>query len=189
MIRTFIAIELPDQVRSDIARLQRDLTSSGLKLRWVKPINIHLTLKFLGDVERDKIDDICDKLSSVAGKYRHFELQPRGLGCFPGIRNPRVFWAGVGGKLNILKALQVDLEKALVPLGFKAEKRPFRGHLTIGRIKNRLNPRKLADALQIHKDFSSDVFTVKQVTAFQSSLQPTGPVYTELCELPLVTIE
>jgi len=184
-VRTFIAIELPDQTRSDIAGVQKDLASAGLKLRWVKPQNIHLTLTFLGDVDRHLITAICDSMNTVTRQHPSFELQPRGLGCFPGLKNPRVFWVGLSGALVVLKALQTDVENALTPLGFNPEKRPFRGHVTIGRIKNRLNSRKLADVLRSHSEFSSDIFTVQQVTLFGSELQPTGPVYTRLCAAPL----
>jgi len=185
MIRTFIALELPDQAKLDIAAVQNDLTSAGLKLRWVKPQNIHLTLKFLGEVDREKIADICDVLTAVACRHQFFNLQPRGLACFPGLKNPRVMWVGISGELDVLKALQNDVENVLIPLGFNAEKRSFRGHLTIGRIKNRLNSRKLVEALRTHSGFNSDSFNVKQVSVFESKLQPTGPIYTKLCELPL----
>lgn len=184
-IRTFIAVELPDQTRLDIANLQKDLASAGLKLRWVKPQNIHLTLKFLGDVDGDKLADICDSITAVSCQHQLFDLQPKGLGCFPGLRNPRVIWVGISGTLEVLRALQSDVENALIPFGFNAEKRPFRGHLTVGRVKSRVSPHKLAEALRTHSDFNSEVFTVKQVTVFESKLQPTGPLYTKLCELPL----
>ncbi len=184
-IRTFIAVELPDRIRSDIDGLQKDLASTGLKLRWAKSQNMHLTLKFLGDVDRENIADICDGVGAVTRQHPAFDLQPSGIGCFPGLKNPRILWTGISGTLNVLKALRADLENTLIPLGFKAEKRPFRGHFTIGRVKARLNPRKLAEALRVHHDFSSDVFTVKQVTVFESRLQPTGPIYTKLCDSPL----
>ena len=187
MIRAFIALELPDQARLDIAAVQNDLTSAGLKLRWVKPQNIHLTLKFLGDVDRAKITDICDSITSVACQHQSFNLQPKGLGCFPGVKNPRVIWTGVSGTLDALKTLQADVEKTLIPHGFKAERRPFRGHLTIARVKSRLNPGKLAQALRNYSDFRSDIFAVKQVTLYQSLLEPEGPLYTRLCESPLGT--
>ncbi len=184
-IRTFIALELPDQARSDINDLQKQLTSAGLKLRWVKPLNIHLTLKFMGDVDSNKLDPICDSVASAVSPHKAFDLQPRGIGCFPGLKNPRVFWVGLSGEVDILGSLQTDVENALIPLGFKAEKRPFRGHLTIGRTKKRLNPLKTAEALRAHSAFSSDVFTVNQVTVFGSKLQPAGPVYTKLYQSPL----
>ena len=186
-IRTFIAVELPDQARSDIAGLQKDLVSAGLKCRWVKPQNIHLTLKFLGDVDREKVSDIGDGITSLACHLPAFDLRPKGLGCFPGVKNPRVIWTGVSGALDALKTLQTEVEKTLIPFGFKAEHRPFRGHLTIARVKSRLNPRKLAEALRTHSEFSSDIFAVKQVTLFQSVLKPEGPLYTRLCESPLGT--
>ena len=184
-VRAFIAIELPDRIRLDIASLQKDLASAGLKLRWVKSQNLHLTLKFLGDMNRETIADICNGLTAVTSMHPEFELQPSGIGCFPGLKNSRGLWTGISGTLDGLRTLQADVENALRPFGFKVEKRPFRGHLTIGRVKSRLNPHKLAEALRAHQGFYSDAFTVKQVTLFQSKLQPNGPVYTKLCESPL----
>jgi len=184
-IRAFIAIELPESVRADIGDLQKSLAASGLKLRWVKPQNIHLTLKFLGDAGRETIGDFCDSIAAAAANYEVFDIRPRGVGCFPGVKNPRVIWVGLSGDLDVLGRLQADVEADLIPLGFKPEKRPFRGHLTIGRIKGGLNPKKLADRLRTHTEFATDVFRVTHVVLFQSILQPAGPEYTPLCKIPL----
>ena len=184
-VRTFIAVELPERVRADVSGLQKDLAASGLKLRWVQPQNMHLTLKFLGDVERGSIGDICTCVAAAAHRCPAFDLVPGGVGCFPGVKNPRVVWVGISGELGSLRSLQADVENALSPLGFKPEKRPYRGHLTIGRVKARPHPHKLAAALRNHLEFGSEGFTVDHVGVFQSVLQPEGPTYTRLCHLPL----
>ena len=184
-LRAFVAIELPEKIQGDIRNLQRAFASHRLDVRWVKPVNLHLTIKFLGDIDPSDTQTIGRILSDTAAKHPMFDLLPQGLGIFPNIRRPRILWAGIAGQTNVLRSLWKSVENAMLSLGFGTEKRPYKGHLTIGRIKTHIDQGRLATALRTHRDFVSDAFSVKGLVLFKSELQPTGPVYTKLWEMPL----
>jgi 2'-5' RNA ligase len=183
--RTFVAIELPEKIHVDIRKLQRDFASHRLNVRWVKPVNIHLTIRFLGNVDPSDVSGVGRVLSDTAANYPIFDLVPRGVGIFPNIRRPRIVWTGIAGQIDVLRSVQKSVENALVPLGFAAEKRPYRGHLTLGRIKARMDQGRLVTALRAHQDFVSETFSVKRLVMFKSELHPNGPVYTKLYEMAL----
>jgi 2'-5' RNA ligase len=183
--RTFVAIELPGYIRDDLRKLQHDFTSYRFGIRWVKPRNMHLTLKFLGDADPVHVEAIENVLAEIVGQTPVFELLPRGMGVFPNIRQPRILWTGIAGQVNALRYLHRSVEIALDPLGFTAEKRFFTGHLTIGRIKKRIEPKRLADALRTHQGFASDPFAVERLVLFKSDLKQNGPIYTKLREMHL----
>lgn len=184
-VRTFVAIELPENIRTDLRKLQHDFTSCRFGIRWVKPRNMHLTVKFLGYVDPVHVEDVGNVLAEIVGQTPMFELLPRGMGVFPNIRQPRILWTGIAGQVDALGYLHRSVENALDPLGFTAEKRFFTGHLTLGRIKKRIEPKRLADALRIHQGFASDPFAVERLVLFKSDLKQNGPVYTKLREMRL----
>ena len=184
-IRSFVAIELPESIRADIRELQRALRSYRFDIRWVEPVNMHLTLTFLGDVDPSRIEDVGRALSETAAGCPVFQLVPRDLGVFPNMRQPRVIWAGIGGQTAILRSLRKSVDVALGPLGFEMENRPYRGHLTLGRVKRGMDHGRLADALRTHGEFVSRPFYVERLILFKSQLYPGGPVYTKLREMPL----
>ncbi len=184
-IRTFIAIELPENIRADLHELQHDFKSYRLNIRWVKSINLHMTLSFLGDVDPSDIEIVARVLSETVAAYPVFELVPRGVGVFPSLRRPRIVWTGIAGQTDILRSMQESVQNALVPLGFSTQKRPYRSHLTLGRIKDRIDQSQLVDALRAQQDFVSQAFSVPDLVMFQSELHPHGPQYTKLCQMPL----
>ena len=186
-IRTFIAVDLPESVTRALQTAQQRLKSHRFDIRWVKPGNIHLTLKFLGDISPAEVGAIREALRSAAADMAPFPLAARGAGVFPGIKRPRVVWVGLTGEVPALFALQQSVEKALAAIGFPAEKRPFKAHLTLGRVKGRVRPTDLLAALQELGDWASPAFTVNRVTFFQSDLRPEGAVYTRLVDAPLST--
>jgi len=188
-IRTFIAIELPGYIRNDLRKLQHVFTSHRLSIRWVKPLNMHLTISFLGDLEPSTVELVGRVLSETVVRYPIFELTPRGVGVFPSIRRPRIIWTGLAGQTDILGLLQNAVENALEPLGFAVGKHAYRGHLTLGRIKSRIDPKKLAQALRDHQEFVSQSFAVKRLVINKSELHPGGPVYTKLYEAALPAME
>lgn len=180
MIRTFIAIELPEDVRALFEELQNGMRSFGVKARWVRPSNIHLTLKFLGDIDEGRVDSIDLEIKNTLKRHAAFKLQARGLGVFPGIKRPRVLWVGLSGQVNQLIDLQKELELGFEALGFPREKRPFKGHLTIGRFKQRTEPGKILDAMKTFNGFTPREFMVRDVTFYKSVLKQTGAEYTRL---------
>lgn len=184
-LRAFVAVKPPDAVRRHIEVLQSTLRSKGLKLRWVRPQNIHLTLKFLGDIPVAQVADVAAAMQRVAGEQPPLMLTHQGIGVFPGIRRPRVLWTGLGGNLERLQRLVKQLEIELEALGFKREKRPFKAHLTLARVKAKLNPERLLQALQGVGDYEPLAFDVAQMVLYQSELHPQGARYTTLAHTDL----
>jgi 2'-5' RNA ligase len=184
-IRSFIAIELPGQVVEAIKKLQEDLRKCGLGIRWVRPENIHLTLKFLGNISEEDVEPITGVLKTAADTTEPFHLRGQGLGIFPGISRPRVIWVGMSGDVEPLKQFQLRVEEGLEQLGFPKEKRPFRSHLTLGRVKGNLEKRILLEVIEQLGNFESDSFTADSIILFRSDLQRGGAVYTKLAEIPL----
>jgi 2'-5' RNA ligase len=184
-IRTFIAIELPLYIIAEIADLQIKLMQSGLKVRWVKPENVHLTLKFLGDIPASAVEPVGQAMARSTAHHSPFRLSLGTLGCFPHLRRPRVIWLGVAGQTDGLCRLHQKLENSLMKLGFKKDSRPFKGHLTLARVKKKPLRPTLADVLSIQPSPSPLKFDVQTIALFQSRLKPTGAVYTKLVHLPL----
>ncbi len=184
-IRSFIAISLPESVLRAIGKVQDTMGSSGLDIRWVRKEGIHLTLKFLGDIDSSDVDKIRSALEQGVKGFAPFLLKGEGVGVFPNLRRPRVVWAGISGDVQVLSALQGNLNAQLREVGFPKEKRRFKGHLTVGRVKGRLDSAKFRAALEEFGGFETESFEVQSVVLFQSTLQPQGAIYTKLAEIGL----
>jgi 2'-5' RNA ligase len=180
-IRSFIAIDLSDRARGQIEALIRELRKSDAQVGWVRVEAIHLTLKFLGNVAPDLIDEIKPVIARVAASQTGpIYIEPAGCGAFPTIKSPRVIWAGLRGQIGPLSELTRQVEAALVPLGFKPEDRPFKPHLTVGRVKGRLRLQALQQILLAHQDFTAEPFDASEVVLYKSDLRPDGARYTPL---------
>jgi 2'-5' RNA ligase len=179
-IRTFIALELPPSVISLLAKVQEDLKSMRLRAKWVRPENIHLTLKFLGNINPGDIDKIGGAMIAAVDDFAALTLVARGVGVFPGIKRPRVIWVGLGGQIQSLFTMQRVLEDNLADLGFKKEKKPFKGHLTLGRFRQTIKPNTIRQFMREYADLSSEKFTAKRIILFKSDLKRTGAVYSQL---------
>ncbi|MCP4715590.1 MAG: RNA 2',3'-cyclic phosphodiesterase [Deltaproteobacteria bacterium] len=178
-LRTFIALELPEQLKKRLGKLRDELQGRVSGVRWVKPDNIHLTLKFLGPTGADKVERIAGILKQESRGLMAFSLQVAGLGAFPNTRNPKVVWAGLKVDEG-LAILQQRLELALVPAGFAEEKRPFVPHLTLGRVRKPQARTELRAVFEQHGEIDLGTYTACRVTFYQSDLLPSGPVYTVL---------
>ena len=137
-VRSFIAIELPAAVISLLDNVQQELKVLRLKARWVRPQNIHLTLKFLGNIDSGEIEKIGRAMVDAAGDSAPFTLTIGGIGFFPDIKRPRVIWVGLDGAKPALFNLQRNLADRLAIAGFPKEERSFKAHLTLGRIRQQL---------------------------------------------------
>jgi 2'-5' RNA ligase len=183
-IRSFIAIELPPPIRAELGSVQEKLKAGRHPfVKWVDPEGIHLTLKFLGGVDSNLIPEIIKAVTRIAQPAAPFSLQLGGLGVFPGWQRPQVVWVGMGGEVDKLVALQRDIEAALSPLGFAPESRPFRGHLTLGRLRERALPRdkqSFGTWVQSVRFESKLSFEVKALSLMKSQLTPSGAIYTQL---------
>jgi 2'-5' RNA ligase len=187
-MRCFIAIDIDEKIRKALANLQKELQGKAdIKrgdTKWVNPENIHLTLKFLGEIKDDQIMDICNITGDVAGRHKRFELNIESVGHFGG-RSARVLWVGMGQNYEKLLQLQQDLDQQLDLAGWPREARKFSGHLTLCRIRNARAGIKLAQLVQEYKDFKLGTMPADSVSVYQSQLTPNGPIYTVLgrCEL------
>ena len=179
-LRAFIAIDLPASIRSSLAETQEILKSFGLRVKWVRPQNIHLTLKFLGNIDSDDIDKIIAAMTVTAKDFKGVSLSVKEIGVFPDIRRSRVIWAGLDGQLEILENLQQTLDGHLAGLGYPKETRAFRGHLTLGRVKGKIASAGMKAAIEKLKKFGSESFEISEIILFKSELRPTGAVYSKV---------
>jgi 2'-5' RNA ligase len=185
MIRAFLAIDLPDTLRPGLSQVQGELKRSRAEVRWVPPGNIHLTLKFFGNVPEDDLIALAQAAREAAAQEEPFQLQVTIAGAFPSPKAPRVVWLGLGGEVLPLTRLYQRLEKGFAVLGYLPEGRAFHPHLTLGRVKSPVNRAKLASLLARLAPLDWPPFTVKELTLFQSVLSPQGSKYTPLAVIPL----
>jgi len=183
-IRTFIAVEIPESIKSRIERLQEPLRKIEAKVSWSKPSNIHLTLKFLGGVEASRIERVSKAVERAASGISPFDLEVGGTGCFPSARSPRVLWVGLPDVSEALKQLYSNIETELDREGFPREKRRFSPHLTIGRVRAQHNAARVAEAL-IASGFEPETFKATEVIVMRSDLKPTGSIYTRQAVIKL----
>lgn len=194
-VRAFVAIELPENVRAALSRVIADLRGSGGNaVRWVNPESIHLTLKFLGDVEEARIAGVAHALEAACGPVPAFSLGLGSPGAFPSAGSPRVLWIGLTGHLDSLAYLQRRMEDALQPLGFPGEEREFSPHLTLGRVREGVAPaqRRLVSRLvgmAACQAPSAQPFGVDGVALMRSQLTPQGAIYTRLHRVSLASGE
>jgi 2'-5' RNA ligase len=188
--RLFIAVELPEGVLQAISAVQNDLKKRlpERALRWVRPEGIHLTLQFLGDVERDRVDELADALAQAAADRRRIDLAIEGLGCFPNPRRPRVLWLGIGGEVAKLRLLQQAVEAETKPLGFQPEGRPFSPHLTLARVQRNASRSDVAEvgaSIERRKTGRVADFAADGISLIRSQLKPSGAEYTQVAHVAL----
>jgi 2'-5' RNA ligase len=185
MIRSFIAIDFPEETRTALGDVQERLKQSGAGVRWVKPASIHLTLKFLGNIHPAQVEDIALAVAEEVRDEPPITLGAAGLGAFPSRKKPRVIWIGMEGEVQRLSRIQARVENALEPLGFVREKRVFQPHLTIGRVKDRRRLQTLIDAMATLDMEPFNSFDADEIILYKSDLRPTGAIYTKLHRMPL----
>src|SRR5436309_450032 len=197
MIRTFVAVELDEELRKALAMAQGQVqeqlmkqvrhSAPGVRVQWVRPDSIHLTLKFLGDIDETLVQDIRAALLLAVQTQPRFAVEVGGLGVFPDLRAPRVLWTGLFGQVDALMRLAAEVEAALTGVGFPPESRPLSPHLTLARIKERSREvgRGLADSGLMRQPVRVGSLAVHSVCLMKSDLKPSGAVYTRLCEVPL----
>lgn len=179
-MRAFIAIELPEEIRSALASLQNELKKSGADVKWVETGNIHLTMKFLGDKDDKKIKQIALALQETAQNNHPFPASIGTLGAFPSTKSPRVIWVGVNLGQDQICRVAVDLETKIALIGIPKEDRAFSAHITIGRTRSALNLEKLTQVLEEKKDFFGGKvleFKISKLTLFKSTLTSKGSIY------------
>ena len=189
VVRAFIAINLSPEIHQNLEEVVRHLKESlpGAPVRWVAVKNIHLTLKFLGDVSIANLEILTKILRSEASHHVPFEFSVGGLGAFPSIRRPRVVWVGVEAPTEV-HALQHNIEAETQRLGYAREDREFSPHLTLGRVSRNATPKdvqRISEAVGSYKVGFLGAARVQTVNLYRSDLQPSGAVYTQLFSAPL----
>ena len=188
-VRSFIAIELPDELKEALNQLQAHFRLSGLpSVKWVDPYSIHLTLKFLGNIAVAKISEITQAIREAAQGITPFRLETKGLGAFPGLKRVQVVWIGIGGEVEKLSQFQQRIDSALVPLGFTAESRSFTPHLTLARLRDQAFPderERLGQLIASAKFETAHVIKVDSINLMKSQLTREGAIYTRLDSVDL----
>lgn len=177
-MRVFVAIFPPPEVQSTLLRAAQDAQITG-NIRWVPRENVHLTLKFLGDATSDELEGVRDALEKVARRHGSFRIQPSGLGAFPSGRKARVLWTGVGEGFSRLTAMAAGVEELLEPLGFGRNLKPYKPHITLGRVRGR--PASLPD----RSDVRAPEFTTRRLDLVESVLGADDATYENLESYPL----
>jgi 2'-5' RNA ligase len=183
-IRAFIAVDIPQETKMDIDRLISGFRADGSGIRWVKAANLHLTLRFLGDIPQESMPQLAESLKANVDGFGTFDLMLKGIGAFPNLRRPRVIWIGTDKGTDRLSELAGRVEKSCVDSGFGRADKKFSSHLTIGRVKF---PKGLDRLLgKIGKtEFESPEFDVGEISVVKSDLSPAGPKYTKLENISL----
>ncbi len=189
-IRTFIAIETSKDVRTRLEELGERLKKASsffpVHPKWVNPANVHLTLKFLGDIHENQVDDIVEQMQRAAQQAQPFVLSVNTMGVFPHKKRPRVLWVGIEKGNEEIVALQKTLDRNLQGIGFKGERRPFHPHLTLARFKALKGTAAMMDIMEEHQKYSMlGEWTPTEIVLFKSELRPDGAVYTRLHTVPL----
>ncbi len=188
-MRSFIAINLPEQLKRNISEFLNPFLSIKSDVKWVKPENLHLTIKFLGNVELDKISYIEEILSGVVSRFEPFDIYFSEIGCFPNMNRPRVIWIGIKDENSFLKLFK-DIEENISKLGFKREGREFSPHLTIGRVKGTKGIEIIREKIrQLGTDdrglIKDQKIVVNSISLIRSDLSGAGARYTLLRDFPL----
>ena len=211
-IRSFLAFELPPEIKSVVDRVSGELRKSTLPVKWVKAENMHLTVIFMGNTQMDDVPAIGEETRKISLGYAPFDISLKGIGSFPNRRNPRVLWLGLHGDLDRISDFRDTLQKHLKPFGVKEEKRRFSPHLTLGRFRRPQKgdfksrpppsrpPASQARALRAegrvwegaldhlflkYSDLESPISSLKELVLFRSDLKPGGAEYTKLDVWPL----
>jgi 2'-5' RNA ligase len=184
-MRTFIAIELEHAIKRPLIRLLREELPRSRDVRWCAENQLHLTLKFLGEVSDTLLPKVCGAAAEASAEVEPFSLRISGLGCFPGPRNPRVMWCGVEDPTGGCRKWVERADPLLEELNFKRETRAFTPHITLGRSRNSSGARVIQEALEDVEPPETDEMLVQQVIVFESRLLPGGAQYKPLATVPL----
>jgi len=183
--RTFIAVDLDATLRDAVVALEQDLETAGARLKWIKPANLHFTLKFLGEVSTAQVARARIAARETAAAAQPFRIHLESLGAFPTLQKPEVVWVGVGEGKDELEALAAGLERQLVRQRFPLDRRHFRPHLTLARIRDVRAWGDVVRALERLRGVSLGRQVIDTLIVYESRLSPKGSSYTALEEVPL----
>ena len=173
MIRTFIAIPIPENIKASVDSAIIRLKAKNRGVRWVKPEGLHITLKFLGDISEETVAPLSAELDKAASLCPPLNLSLAGFGAFPNVKRPRVVWVGLAGDMQEISQLTANIDKLCTAYGIAEEKRPFSGHITLGRLK-------APTMVDLSIDSVTGIFNAPEVLLYRSVLLPSGAQYTVL---------
>lgn len=185
-VRLFVAVEITEEIRKKVAKFQDELKKVDADVGWVSPENLHITVKFIGSLDEEKIEIVATLIKDAVTHIKPFDLDYRGVGVLPAEKNPRVIFTDVIDTGGVLEKIHERLDNQLMALGVEHEDRKFTAHLTVGRIKTRRNVRRLIENLNSYHGFDFGSEHVVQVVLMKSDLLPEGPLYTRLQSVDLV---
>lgn len=185
-VRLFVAVEISEEIRKKLGGFQDKLKKANADVGWVAPENLHITLKFIGSIDEEKIDEVVRIIKDSVACTKPFDLNYMGVGTFPTEKNPRIIYADAIDPGGILAKIHEKLDNQLVALGVKHEDRQFEAHLTVGRIKTRKNVKKLIEILNSYNGFHFGLEQVTRIVLMKSDLLQKGPIYTKLHIINLV---
>jgi len=181
-MRAFLAVEISEEIRENVAALQSDLRGVRARVKWVRPANMHLTLVFLGDVAEEVIALMAEEADRVAADSGPFTCEVAGIGFFGRPRAPRIVWAGVGDGAGQLSEIQARLASTARQLGVEVEDRPFTPHLTLARVRSPAHAKELVTGIEARREEKFGRFEAERIALIGSRLEADGPVYTVLHE-------
>lgn len=184
-MRTFIAIELSEEIKKSVGELMERLKTTNARVKWVEPKNLHITLKFLGEVPEREIENLTLLTTDALKGKSSFRSKFEGTGTFPEGKNPRVVWIGTTEGAEEQKDLALSVERSLCTAGYRKEEREFKAHITIGRVKEKKNLDALLKVLDEVKDQKFGDIIVDHINIMKSTLNPKGPIYEVLKRIPL----
>ena len=184
-MRCFVAISLPEELKASISGIQDRLKTAGADVSWTRQEGMHLTLKFLGEVEEKMIPEIERALDMAVDGITTFTLSVSGMGIFPDLKRPRVVWIGLKEEGDNLIRLHKGVDEELKKTGFPSEDRRFTPHITLGRIRSNRYIEKLFKLIDAEKGIDTGGFEVSEIHLIKSELKPSGAVYTELYSVML----
>lgn len=180
-IRCFVAVECGgDELAAKFREVRRMLEATRADVKFVEPENVHLTLKFLGEIEPRLVEQASQVVKETS--FQPFSARLEGVGVFPNLRRPRVVWAGISDGVSKLAEVWKDVDTKLIRLGFEKERRGFSPHITIGRVRSGRNRDRLVEELSTLSDYMFGDLHVDRVVLKKSVLTPRGPIYTTLAE-------
>ncbi|MCR4428442.1 MAG: RNA 2',3'-cyclic phosphodiesterase [Caldiserica bacterium] len=182
-MRVFVALPIPEEVKQTIGVFMGKLRSSGADVKWVERENLHFTLRFLGELEEGDLPRVEDSIKTLSG-FKSFQAKTGPFGVFPSLSSPRVFWIGLEKGKEEMEEISRALNLAFKERGFPQEDKPFQAHLTIGRARSPKNIPALKQLLETLSPPQVE-FSVAEVSLFQSTLTPRGPIYRKLFRQPL----
>jgi 2'-5' RNA ligase len=185
-MRVFVAIPLPSELRSKLLAVQQEFRQIPMDATWVREDGFHVTLKFLGEVQAERLDDIVAAMLETIYRHRPFVVTLREVGVFPNESQPRVLWVGLRDEAGVLGHLQRDLEASLARKGFPYDVRSYNPHLTLARLKNLKYRSEFSRSLHRHRDHEIGHFEVNHLELLESRLHPTGARYSMINAVTLI---